>query len=1113
MIYRKLFRVTRAPSNLREGAILRVLTISLLGAIGSNAELTWQLAGGNEAWPAAKRSAIVSAMNSAIAVYNANGYFTGTIYANYNASVPTAQASYGNWIDFGGSISTRVAIHEMGHTQGVGTVAAWDTKISAGKWTGSYAINRVKLYNGSTAVVNADGAHFWPYGLNYDDEANATAYARHVRMVSAFRRDMNIVKDSDNDGLPDDWEMFNFRNLNQTATGDYDADGSNNLAEYQADTSSQSFTFNWNGGSGPWDKTTNRWTGAGPLWRNGGDDVAIFGGTAGTVTIGSGISTNSATFNTTGYQLSGGGLALSGLNPTFNTASGVTATVLSVISGSDGLIKTGAGTLVLTGSSTFDGPLEINGGTVSISPTGRLFTTGGGGILQIKTGATLSFEGGWGWDGTLRYQGVRATENLIDGGTLRHTGQTNAASSSGAGRLFTIGGAGATLESGTTGTIFRIGYRADYGETLGSDGGTLTLAGVGDGDMSYIIPGSGGLIKSGTGFWSLKRANTYTGPTAVTAGTLELLNTYDSSGFAISSGAILELDTAGGARDYAAASFSGAGTLRKTGANSAAWNTAAATFAMGSGGHIEVQNGTFNGGTGTNEIWTTNKSDLTVASGATFAGGDANVRVDGLNGAGTVSCESTVGLTFGVDNGDGTFTGVLSDGAAPAKITKTGTGTQTLSGANTFTGPVTVDAGALHITRADALGTGAKTITMTNGTNGLCRLVLAGGPAGLTLPATLSFITSNQNPDSPAIINESGNNTVASNFTLTNGGGATRIRVDVGSLTLAGNFTPIQTGRVLQLDGAASGTLSGRLLNGSGSNIPGLSKDGPGTWTLTGSAHTFTGVTSVNAGKLIVNGALTTTSGITVAGSATLAGTGSLAATTVQSGGRLTPGGDTPGTLTCSSLTLMSGSSALFRIGPSSDRVHVTGNLTVAGEIDLTNLGTRGGSHLLMTCTGTLNTTGMTLGDVPAGWVCKLDTSIPKQVSLVLSPAAYNTWQLANFTDAEISNPAISGPSAIPARDGIPNLMKYALGLTAQTPTTTGINTLHSGGTLSLTYRRPSNRPDLVYSVEASASPASSPWTATGVTHIRTVPGDPEIWQASVPASGPARFLRLKIVK
>jgi hypothetical protein len=39
--------------------------------------------------------------------------------------------------------------------------------------------------------------------------------------------------DSDADGLPDNWEIQYFGNLNQTATGDPDGDGINNLQEYQ----------------------------------------------------------------------------------------------------------------------------------------------------------------------------------------------------------------------------------------------------------------------------------------------------------------------------------------------------------------------------------------------------------------------------------------------------------------------------------------------------------------------------------------------------------------------------------------------------------------------------------------------------------------------------------------------------------------------------------------------------------------------------------------------------------------------------------------------------------------------------------------------------------------
>ena len=59
---------------------------------------------------------------------------------------------------------------------------------------------------------------------------------RHVKTVAALRRDMGIVEDSDNDGMPDDWEMFHFVNLAQPATADTDNDGLNHIVEYAADT-------------------------------------------------------------------------------------------------------------------------------------------------------------------------------------------------------------------------------------------------------------------------------------------------------------------------------------------------------------------------------------------------------------------------------------------------------------------------------------------------------------------------------------------------------------------------------------------------------------------------------------------------------------------------------------------------------------------------------------------------------------------------------------------------------------------------------------------------------------------------------------------------------------
>jgi len=210
-------------------------TLPVVGALltlASSAEaLTWGLAGGNESWPADKRNAIIACMNDAVSIYNSYGYFDKHVTANYNSGVPTAQAGYSGWIDFGGSIGTRVALHEIAHTLGVGQHGGW----TSGGWWGPAANARIKLYEGQGAAIGTSGDHFWPYGLNYDTEDGSIPRERHCKMVSAMRRDMGIVADSDGDGIPDDWEIFNFGNLAQTAAGDPDGDGVSNLDEYATD--------------------------------------------------------------------------------------------------------------------------------------------------------------------------------------------------------------------------------------------------------------------------------------------------------------------------------------------------------------------------------------------------------------------------------------------------------------------------------------------------------------------------------------------------------------------------------------------------------------------------------------------------------------------------------------------------------------------------------------------------------------------------------------------------------------------------------------------------------------------------------------------------------------
>jgi autotransporter-associated beta strand protein len=166
---------------------------------------------------------------------------------------------------------------------------------------------------------------------------------------------------------------------------------------------------------------------------------------------------------------------------------------------------------------------------------------------------------------------------------------------------------------------------------------------------------------------------------------------------------VLELNVASGTRSMSSATFNGAGTLRKTGAGTVNWGVTAGTFALSSGALIDVQEGTFIGGSSANEVWTNNLADLNVASGAVFTGVEANVRVDALTGAGTIStglaCCGYTGFVFGVDNGSGNFT-------------KVGSGTQILSGNNTYTGTTTISGGTLQVGvngASGTLGTGAVT--------------------------------------------------------------------------------------------------------------------------------------------------------------------------------------------------------------------------------------------------------------------------------------------------------------------------------------------------------------------------------------------------------------------
>ena len=158
------------------------------------------------------------------------------------------------------------------------------------------------------------------------------------------------------------------------------------------------------------------------------------------------------------------------------------------------------------------------------------------------------------------------------------------------------------------------------------------------------------------------------------------------------------------------------GTLVKWGAN--AWcisSQRGASISFASGSLIDVEGGGLLAAYG-GYNWSGNKASLNVAAGATFdlwdSGASYPVIVDALSGSGTIRDNAgQAGLTVGIDNGSGTFSGTIQQ---VTSLTKTGSGAETLNGANfTYSGPTTISGGRLIFNGTGSLNTNA--ISLANG--------------------------------------------------------------------------------------------------------------------------------------------------------------------------------------------------------------------------------------------------------------------------------------------------------------------------------------------------------------------------------------------------------------
>lgn len=129
---------------------------------------------------------IGEAMKSAVDYWNNLTSINNVhITVSHHAGTPTAEASYGGYMQFGANPSyqrTGTAIHEMGHVIGVGTHHIWYNTTSSplrgsGLWLGDRA-NKVLQFldNNSTATMRGDATHMWPYGINGAHEDNGSEF-------------------------------------------------------------------------------------------------------------------------------------------------------------------------------------------------------------------------------------------------------------------------------------------------------------------------------------------------------------------------------------------------------------------------------------------------------------------------------------------------------------------------------------------------------------------------------------------------------------------------------------------------------------------------------------------------------------------------------------------------------------------------------------------------------------------------------------------------------------------------------------------------------------------------------------------------------------------------
>ena len=440
-----------------------------------------------------------------------------------------------------------------------------------------------------------------------------------------------------------------------------------------------------------------------------------------------------------------------------------------------------------------------------------------------------------------------------------------------------------------------------------------------------VLFGNRPLIKYGPGTLTIAGPSTYTGFTNVLGGSMVAgaANVFaPTSAFTISGGATLNLnnfDQTIGSLAGAGNVTLGSGTLTTGGDNT---STLFSGVISGTGGLVKAGTGvftlsgpnTYTGPTavnaGTLQAGAVNtfapKSAFTVAGGTRLDLNNFSQTIGSLAGAGNVTLGSGT-LTTGGDNTSTLFSGVIS---GTGGLVKTGTGVFGLTGANTYTGGTTINAGALQLGNGGASGSIVGDVT-DNG------FLIFNRSDAFTFPGVIS--------GSGQVVQFGTGTTTLTGANTYSGGTSIFAGTLVGSATSFGSG-PILDNATLVLDQPTDADFANSIA-GSGA----LAKRGAGSLNLTGD-NPLSGPTTVEAGRLAVNGALAS-SIVTVQSGATLGGNGTVGGILAQAGSTIAPG-NSIGTLSVNgNVTFLPNSIYQVEVNAAgqNDRINATGSARLQG--------------------------------------------------------------------------------------------------------------------------------------------------------------------------------------